>query len=246
MSALLQAELLKLRTTRTFAALIGAALALSLVVVVLSGLLGDFNDDNDVRQLFSGDFTPVFILLLGSMGMAGEWRHRTITSSVLAAPDRLKLLVAKTLSYAAAGIVVSLVITAALMLVGTIILSSRSQVTLPAADLLDIMWRNLVIAAYLGAVGVLIGTIVRSQVGAIIGLIVWFLIVEPTLFGLVPEVGKFAPLNGAPGGLVGVDFNGDGSGTDLLAPGVAALVMLGWLAALGVAGQALIRGRDLT
>lgn len=244
MSALLQAELLKLRTTRTFAALIGSALALSLALLVLSALLTDYSVEGDVRLLFAGDFTGIFILLLGAMGMAGEWRHRTITSAVLAAPDRLRLLAAKTLSYAVAGIVVSFIITGMLMLIGTIILSSRDQLTLGSADLVDIMWRNLVVAAYLGAVGVLVGTIVRSQVGAIIGLIVWFLIVESTLFALVPDVAKFAPLNGAPGGILDVSF--DGGDTTLLAPGIAALVMLGWVTAMFAAGAALIRGRDLT
>ena len=48
-----------------------------------------------MRELFTADFTGLFILLLGVMGMAGEWRHRTITSTVLAAPDRLHLLAAK-------------------------------------------------------------------------------------------------------------------------------------------------------
>ena len=41
---------------------------------------------------FSGDFTPLFVLLLGAIGMSGEWRHKTITGTVLAAPaaaDRL-------------------------------------------------------------------------------------------------------------------------------------------------------------
>jgi ABC-type transport system involved in multi-copper enzyme maturation permease subunit len=244
MSALLKAELLKLRTTRTFAALIGSALALSLALLVLSGLLTDYNVAEDVRLLFAGDFTGIFILLLGAMGMSGEWRHRTITSAVLAAPDRLRLLAAKTLSYAVAGVVVSFLITGMLMLIGTIILSSRDQLTLGSADLIDVMWRNLVVAAYLGAVGVLVGTIVRSQVGAIIGLIVWFLIVESALFGLAPDVAKFAPLNGAPGGIIDVSF--DDGDTTLLAPGIAALVMLGWVTAMFAAGAALIRGRDLT
>ncbi|MEJ7824066.1 MAG: hypothetical protein WKF48_01480 [Solirubrobacteraceae bacterium] len=244
MIALLKAELLKLRTTRTFAALIGSALALSLALLVLSGLLTDYNVEEDVRLLFAGDFTGIFILLLGAMGMSGEWRHRTITSAVLAAPDRLRLLAAKTLSYAVAGVVVSFLITGMLMLIGTIILSSRDQLTLGSADLIDVMWRNLVVAAYLGAVGVLVGTIVRSQVGAIIGLIVWFLIVESALFGLAPDVAKFAPLNGAPGGIIDVSF--DDGDTTLLAPGIAALVMFGWVTAMLAAGAALIRGRDLT
>jgi len=245
MKTLLQAELLKLRTTRTFAALVGAALAMSLVLLVLSGLLSDFEDEDSVRRLFAGDFTGIFILLLGAMGMAGEWRHRTITSSVLAAPDRLKLIAAKTLSYAVAGVVVSFVVTGSLMLVGTIILSSRGQTTLAAADLVDIMWRNLVISAYLGAFGVCIGAIVRSQVAAIIGLILFPLVVETALFVTVGDVAKFAPINGAPSGILNVSFD-ENDDIALLEPLAAAAVMCAWIGVLFAAGATLLRRRDLT
>ncbi len=205
MSALLQAELLKLRTTRTFFALIGAGLALSLIVLVLTTTLADNFTEQDVRTAFAGDFTSIFILLLGAMGMAGEWRHRTITSTVLAAPDRMKLITAKAISYGIAGMIVSFVVTTSLMVVGTIILSSRGETTLDFATLVDIMWRNLVVAAYLGAFGVAIGAILRNQVGAIIGLILFPLVVETTLFGLVPDVGKFSPINGVTSGLADLD-----------------------------------------
>lgn len=247
MSALLEAELLKLRTTRTFVALVGAALALTLIFAVLSGLLSDFETEEDARLLFVGDFTGIFIVLLGAMGMAGEWRHRTITSTVLAAPDRVKLLAAKTLSYAVAGVVVSFVVTSALMLVGTIVLSSRGETTLPVSELLDVLWRNLVVAAYLGAFGVCIGAIVRSQVAAIVGLLIWMMVAESALFFFVEDLLKFAPLNGAPGGIIDVTVDeGPGAGAELLAPGAAALVMLAWVAVLYAAGAVLLRRRDLT
>jgi ABC-type transport system involved in multi-copper enzyme maturation permease subunit len=244
MSALLQAELLKLRTTRTFFALIGSALALSLILLVLNTLLSDNFSEKDVRAAFAGDFTGIFILLLGAMGMAGEWRHRTITSTVLAAPDRLKLIAAKAISYAVAGVVVSFVVTASLMLVGSIILSSRGETTLDLATLVDIMWRNLIVAAYLGAIGVAIGAIVRSQVAAIVGLIMFPLIVEGTLFALVPDVANYLPINGAPSGIVDVSF--DEGEDDFLDPGIAALVMFGWVTVLFAAGSLLLRRRDLT
>jgi len=243
MSALLQAELLKLRTTRTFFALIGAGLALSLVVLVLTTLLADNFTEQDVRTTFAGDFTGIFILLLGAMGMAGEWRHRTITSAVLAAPDRMKLITAKAISYAIAGMVVSFVVTFSLMLIGTIILSSRGETTLDFATLFDVMWRNLIVAAYLGALGVAVGAILRNQVGAIIGLILFPLVVETTLFGLVPEVGKFSPINGVTSGLSEVDTDGD---FQVLDPGIAALVMFGWISVLFAAGSLLLKRRDLT
>ncbi|MEJ7797836.1 MAG: hypothetical protein WKF42_04985, partial [Solirubrobacteraceae bacterium] len=110
--------------------------------------------------------------------------------------------------------------------------------------LFDIMWRNLAVAAYLGALGVCVGAIVRSQVAAIVGLLVFPFVVEITLFGLVPEVAKFMPINGAPSGVVDVSFD-DGE-TELLGPGIAALVMFGWVAVLFAAGSLLLRDRDLT
>jgi len=244
MKALLEAELLKLRTTRTFAALIGTAIGISLLVLVLSTTLSDYDREQDVRATFAGDFTGLFILLLGAMGIAGEWRHRTITSTVLAAPDRLKLIVAKTISYAVAGVVVSFVVTSLLILVGTVILSARDQTTIDFAAVVDIMWRNLIVAAYLGALGVCVGAIVRSQVAAIVGLLIFSLVVEFTLFGLAPDVAKYMPFNGAPTGLQDVTFD-DGE-TEFLDPGVAGLVMFGWVAVLFAAGAVLLRRRDLT
>jgi ABC-type transport system involved in multi-copper enzyme maturation permease subunit len=179
------------------------------------------------------------------MGMAGEWRHRTITSTILAAPNRLKLIAAKAISYAIAGVVVSFIVTASLMLVGSIILSSRGETTLDAATLVDIMWRNLVVAAYLGAIGVAVGAILRNQVAAIIGLILFPLVVELTLFGLVPDVARFSPINGVTSGLSNINTD-QGSDLDFLDPGVAALVMCGWLSVLFAAGALLLKRRDLT
>ena len=242
MSALLRAELLKLRTTRTFVTLVAATLVLSLLVVGLSTILADSFTEQEVRELFTADFSSLFILLLGVTGMAGEWRHRTITSSVLAAPARVRLLAAKVLSYAVAGAVLSLIVTLALMALGTLILSIRDARTLDVAELADVLWRNLAIAALLGAFGVCVGGLVRNQIVAIVALLILAFALEPALFSLVPEVGRFGPTFGAPNGVIEVDPFGEG---DLLSPGVALLVMLGWVG-LGFALTAwLLRRRDL-
>jgi len=242
MRPLLGAELLKLRTTRTFVTLVAVALVLSLIVVGLTaGIVDDFTEDQ-LLELFTADFSPLFILLLGVVGMAGEWRHRTITSSVLAAPDRVRLLLAKVLSYALAGALLSLVVTVGLMAVGTLILSIRVQPTLDASELLDVLWRNLVVAALLGAFGVCVGGLVRNQVVAIVGLLVLAFVLEPTLIAIAPDVGQFGPTGGAPNGIIRINPVGE---EDLLSPAVAVLVMLGWVGLGFAATAALLRRRDL-
>ncbi|HEV7883816.1 MAG TPA: hypothetical protein VGO81_09610 [Solirubrobacteraceae bacterium] len=244
MSTLLKAELLKLRTTRTFVALVAAAVALSLLVVVLTALLQKHFTEGDVKILFTANFTGLFILLLGVMGMAGEWRHRTITGTVLAAPNRLRLLAAKVTAYAAAGALLSLIVTLTVMVVGSIILSARGEPTIGVSDLLDVLWRNLLVAALLGALGVGIGGLVRNQVVVIVGILIFAFVVAPTLFALAPDVAKFAPIGGATSGIVHVDtFNDNPS--DLLAPAVAVLVMLGWIGLFFAAAGARLRKFDL-
>jgi ABC-2 type transport system permease protein len=243
MSALLRAELMKLRTTRTFVALAGAALGLSLLVVVLTALLSKSFTERDVRELFTADFTGLFILLLGVVGMAGEWRHRTITSTILAAPNRLRLLAAKTLSYALAGTLLSLIVTVTIMLVGTLILSSRGMPTIGIDELADVLWRNLLLAALFGAFGVCIGALVRNQTVAVVGVLIVAFVLEPAIVALASEVGRFGPTVGAPNGVLETQPFDDDS--NLLAPAVAALVLLGWVALAFSAAATVLRQRDL-
>ncbi len=244
MTALLRAELLKLRTTRTFVALVGVSLALSLLVVVLTGVLSRRISADEARDLFTADFTGLFILLLGVIGMAGEWRHRTITGTVLAAPNRLRLMVAKTLSYAAAGALLSLIVTLTIMCVGTVILTVRGFDTVALADLIDVLWRNLVVAALVGALGVGVGALIRNQIVAIIGVLILGFVIEPALFGLAPDVARFGPTQGAPAGIQHIQPFGNDS-DPLLAPGVAVLAMLGWIGVFFAAAGARLRLRDL-
>ncbi len=244
MKALLRAELIKLRTTRTFVVLTAAALAISLLVVVLTTMLQDEWTADDARDLFTADFTGLFILLLGVMGMAGEWRHRTITSTVLAAPRRLRLLSAKTISYAVAGIAISLIVTVTIMAIGTVILSARDLPTVGLGDLADVLSRNLVVAAYLGAFGVCIGGLIRNQIVAIVGLLLMTFAIEPAVIGLAPEVGKFGPTLGAPNGFIGLE-DVFGEGDEQLTPAVALLVMIGWVGLAFAAAAARLERRDL-
>ena len=113
--------------------------------------------------------------------------------------------------------------TVALMALGTVILSLRDVTTLGLADLADVLWRNLVVAALLGAFGVCIGGIVRNQIVAIVGILIFAFALEPALLNLALEVGKFGPTTGAPSGIIGIN---PVDNSELLSPVVALLVIL--------------------
>jgi ABC-2 type transport system permease protein len=207
--------------------------------VVLVGIAASMSHHDAPHALFTNSSVTYFIVLLGAIGMTGEWRHRTITGTVLAAPNRVRMLAAKALAYSAAGVVLSLLVTVATMVVGTLVLSSNGDETLGAGGLVDVLWRNLAVAALLGPLGVAVGALIRNQVVTVIGLIVVAAAVEPPLLQAVPAVGRFGPLFGAPGGILGVDEVG------LLAPGLALAVLVAWIAAAFLAAGTRLRRRDL-
>jgi ABC-2 type transport system permease protein len=248
MTALLHAELLKLRTTRTFVAITAIAIAISLLLVTLVSLLSEPTEDSVLVDVFASDASSFFILLLAVVGITGEWRHHTITSSLLAAPDRLRFLAAKTLAFAAAGAIMSLTIMAAVVVLGFILLTAQGLPTPEAGELIELIGRYALVAALLGAFGVVIGALVRNQIVALVAVLLLLVVVEPTVIALVPEVGRFGPFAALPTSLNGLPASAAGLGSeiDLLAPGLAALTMLAWIGTAFAVGAALLRHRDLT
>ena len=235
MTALLRAELLKLRTTRTFAAVVGCAAALSLTLVVLGAALGK---ETKAHALFTNSAITYIIVILGAIAMTGEWRHRTITGSVLAAPNRVRLLAAKAISYSLAGIALAIIVTVPTIIVGELVLSGRGLATLGAGGIADVLWRNLAVAALLGPLGVCVGALIRNQVVTVVGLVIVAAAVEPAVFSAVPKVGRLLPLAGAPSGVLGGTHG-------VLSPGPALAVMVAWTLTIFAAAAWRLRNRDL-
>ncbi len=246
MTPLLHAELLKLSTTRTFAALAGVAVGISLLITILVGLLTEPTQESVLTDVFTSDVSSLFILVLAVVGITGEWRHRTITSSLLAAPDRLRFLAAKTIAFAAAGLALSLLISLAVAVVGFTILSVRDLPTPDAGELAGQIGRIAIVAALLGGFGVVVGALVRNQVVAVVGMLLLTFVVEPAVIALVPEVGRYGPLVALPTAAAGLPEGDVGlGGVELLPAGLAAAVMLAWMGVCFAGGVALLRRRDI-
>ena len=239
MNALLKAELLKLRTTRTFAVVVGVSALFSMVLAVLGAALGK---NTNAHELFTNNAITYVIVLLGAIGMTGEWRHRTITSTILASPDRVRLLAAKVVAYAAAGVILAFLVTVLTMIAGTIALKASHHATLGVGGLADVLWRDLAVAAVLAPLGVCIGALGRNQIATVVGLIAVASVLEPGIFAASHVVGRFGPLAEAPGAVLG----GTAATTDgLLTAGPALVVMVAWAAAAFAAAAVQLRGRDL-
>jgi hypothetical protein len=246
MTALLRAELLKLRTTRTFIALAAIAVATSVLITGLVSLLSEPTEESVLVDVFTTDTSSLFILILAIVGISGEWRHRTIASSLLAAPDRLRFLAAKTLAFAAAGLVLSLLIAIGVSIAGFAILSARDLPVPDAGDLLAQVGRNAIVAALLGAFGVGIGALVRNQPVAIVGVLVASFVLEPAVLGLAPDVGRFGPFVGLPVAVQDIPSSDVGVGdAELFSPPLATLAMLAWIGAAFTAGAVLLQRRDV-
>jgi ABC-2 type transport system permease protein len=242
MIALLRAELLKLRTTRTFAALLGVAITLSVLITYLTITHGSRGPEALHDNLMVADTSGALIVLLGVIGMTGEWRHRTITSAVLASPARVRMLAAKVLAYAVAGIVVSLVTTMTVLLIAAIVLSSRGDELLGLAAIVDVVWRSALVAALLGALSVCLGALVRNQTVAVAGGLIIGFVIDPLLQQAAPAIARFEPLAGLPNSILD-GFNS--LGQYQLTPAVAIAVALAWIAATFTAAALLLRRRDL-
>lgn len=247
MNALLQAELLKLRTTRTFVALTGIAVGTSVLIAGLIAILTEPTRDSVLVDVFASDTSSFLILVLAVVGISGEWRHHTITSSLLAAPDRLRFLGAKTIAFAAAGLLLSVVTAIVVAAVGTLVLSIR-DLPLPAlSELLAQVGRNAVLAALLGAFGVAIGALLRNQIAAVVSLLVLSFIVEPVVLALAPHVGRFGPLGALSVSAAGLPPEAAGLPEDVDLVGVlpAMLLLLVWIGAAFTIADLLLQHRDL-
>lgn len=243
MIAQTNAELLKIRSTRTTIGIVLGMIALILLFSLLSGLLTNapnLTSTEDQRGLLSvGSLAGVFSALAGIMLVTSEYRFGTIRPTFLFTPKRSRVIGAKLAAGLLAGIVFGLVGEGLGFAIGYATLAGRGiDYALNANQTSLLLLGTLAGVALWGALGVGIGAVVRNQVGAIIGLLAWGFVVENLLFAFVPSVGRFAPAH-ASDALIGLT-------TDHLLPSAAAgATLLAWTIAFALAATALAARRDV-
>ena len=163
------------------------------------------------------------MLALGVLVIAGEYRHRTIMQTYLGQPRRGLVLAAKLVAAGVIGAVLGALTFGLTYLEAVVLYGSRGVHSLPI-DLTQLWVGATLASALYGLLGVALGALTRNTVAAIVGGIAWAMVIEAgILVNVVPDLAKWLP-TGAATALTTTSE----SGGALLAPGVAAAVLVGW------------------
>jgi ABC-2 type transport system permease protein len=243
MTRLLTAEIFKLRTTRTFYGLVGGSLALVLTIVILVTALVNFsaNDRPLTDMMGIAGFVQVFALMLGILSITTEFRHGTITPSLLVVPNRVRLVLAKLGASVAVGLALGLISTVLVALIVKGIGGVRDLDT--SGDVVPLIIGGTIATGLFAALGVGVGAVMRNQVGAIIGSLVYLFVLE-NLLQIIPGVDDVLSKYGIGG--VSSGLSGSDEPNDLLAQLPAGLLFAAYCAVFVVAGILLMRERDIT
>lgn len=259
MSATITSELRKIRTTRSWWIL------LILAVVVIAAFVGMVGfallmggqapeDLGEPESLAIMIYTMgvslgyVFPLLLGILVVAGEFRHRTIDTTVLLQPSRVKVIASKFVAVTPFALLYGVGAMVAGLAVGALAFAIADfPLELGNAAVWQALGMGVLAFVAWALVGVGFGAALTNQIAAIVTVLAWTQFVEPTLriaLGFIESlagIGKFLP--GAAGeAIVGTSFYSAAGAGDLLSPWAGLAVLLGYGAVAGLLGW-LIRFR---
>ena len=232
MTRLVVAEWLKLRTT--WGVWVYAALLLGVTALGVAGTIaadeGGWAPEDTRTVLETPGLATLFVLLLGAVGFTNEFRHGTIGQTFLITPRRERVLGVKLLFFALVGVVFGLLSYALMLAMAIPWLGAKDvDVSLASTAVRDTLTGVVVACALLAAFGAAIGGAVRNQVAAVVGILLWFLLVEFLVGALldvigIGEVAKYLPSRASG------QITGGMDGQDELSAQMGALVTLGWTA----------------
>ena len=249
MGRLVRSEWTKLLTTRVWIGLLlGACVLVGGFVALLTGLAGSEGGPSPVGtpgydQLVFGLAAngSILTMVLGIIGITQEYRHRTATPTFLASPRRGRVVVAKLLAYLAAGIVFAVVICAVDVLVASVYGGARGGAPSLSGENLQVLGGAAVSLVLWTVIGVGVGALLRNQVGAIVGALVYVFVIESIIGGIsaISDVYKWLP-GGASAALTATT-----QGPDLFNQWQGGVLLVAYALVLSALGTLLAVRRDV-
>jgi ABC-type transport system involved in multi-copper enzyme maturation permease subunit len=247
LARLVRIELLKLTSTRLPYGLLAASAGLTALFTVIEAVRAGTPGGPAALTGYAGQaataaggvWSLILAAVLGATVSSGEFRHHTATLTYLATPGRGRVLAAKTVAGAIAAAVFGLtgyIVTLAVTL--GFAAANGGHLAIGAATLADWGLGHVAGAALLGAIGVAAGSLVRSQLAAVIGIFAWMVVIESLIGGLFNGVRPYLPYTAATA-LGGVPLGTSGFGPGRGVSAVTALPFAAGaalLAAIAIAG----------
>jgi len=251
---LMKSELLKIRSTQVWFWMLVLAIAIT-GLTCSSQLAGIHSHEPSEAVDYYNILKPfwltgVALLVLGLLGLTTEYRHKTITPTLLATPNRVQLLLGKTAAYAILSVLYSAVCVIVNAVIASIWLSALSVPVKFGGEVPSGLLRSFLALLLLGLLGLGLGLLIRNQAAAMVVGLAYLFVLNFILVG-VPFVRKAWPYE--PGGaflqLIRSTRRNDlglPSDVHLYAPAVAGLILLGWCLLLLVLGYVVSLRRDVS
>jgi ABC-2 type transport system permease protein len=206
MIRMIRTEVLKLRTARMTYGLLATGAGLTLLFSALEASrsgpgkgVPPLNTTTGFTAIVAaGIWALLMAAVMGATLSSGEFRHSTVTLTYLATPRRGRVLAAKTVAAGLAGAVFGLAGYVIAIGVALGFVAARGY-TVPLGDATLIRYGlgHIVAAALLAAIGAALGSLVRSQLAVVIGVLVWAIVIESLIGGLVSSVQPYLPYTAA-------------------------------------------------
>lgn len=250
MIRLVRAEWTKLFTTKVWIGLLlGACVMVAGFASLLTGFAG--NPESGIPAVGTPQFEQlalaqatsanVLFLILGIIGMTQEYRHRTATPTFLTEPRRGHVVVAKLIGYALVAVPFAIVVLAVNVLVVMIYAGARGAAPSLNGDNVEVLATSGLALVIYALIGVGIGALVRNQVGAIVGGLVYLFVIEPVIRSIPATSGAYKWMPG--GGLEAMTATFEGP--DLLGAWQGGLLLLGYGLLAALLGTLLAVRRDV-
>jgi hypothetical protein len=191
----------------------------------------------------------VALVVIGLLGLTTEFRHKTITPTLLATPGRWQLLIGKALAYVVFAIPYGIVCLLVNLVLALICLNAKGLPVHFTDGSVGGMVRNFVSLILLAFFGLGLGALIRNQAaGMVIGIL--YLSVLNIFFAGIPGLRRvylFEPA-GAMNAFTSRGENNYGLPKDVIhiSPVAGGFILLAWCLILLVAGGYLSLNRDIS